>query len=151
MNKIDLTSLTVGDEFEVFVAAEQRRVLAAGCDYFDIEELVEEIEHLGGSEEREIRNRMAVLLAHLLKWEFQPKQRSNSWRATVTEQRSEIAAVIRRNPSLRSDPEAAIAKVYRSAALKAARETGLPITRLPAICPYAVADILNNQFWPGAS
>lgn len=149
MNKIDLTSLTVGDEFEVFVAAEQRRVLAAGCDYFDIEELVEEIEHLGGSEKREIRDRMQVLLAHLLKWEFQPDRRSNSWRATVTEQRSEIASVIRRNPSLKSSPETAIASVYKAAAMRASNETGLPLSHMPATCSYGVSDILDHQFWPG--
>lgn len=149
MNKVQLADSLFGDEFEVFGAEEHRRELRSVRRYFDVEELVDEIEHLGGSERREIRNRMQVLLAHLLKWEFQPERRSNSWRATINEQRDEIAAVIRRNPSLKSDPETAIVVVYKAAAMKASKETGLPLSQMPAACAYGVSDILDHQFWPG--
>ena len=149
MNWIDLSLLPSSSEFDVLADEEARLLLTARNRRFDIEEFVEEIEHVGGSERREIRNRMAVLLAHLLKWEFQPDRRSNSWRATVTEQRSEIAAVIRRNPSLKSSPETAIASVYKAAAMKASKEIGLSLSHMPATCSYGVSDILDHQFWPG--
>ena len=41
----------------------------------DIEHLADEIEDVGKSEKREFASRMAVLLAHLLKWSRQPEKR----------------------------------------------------------------------------
>jgi hypothetical protein len=34
--------------------------------------LIEEIEALGRKERQELRNRLGILLGHLLKWQFQP-------------------------------------------------------------------------------
>ncbi|NJM46678.1 MAG: DUF29 domain-containing protein [Alkalinema sp. RU_4_3] len=67
----------------------------------DIENLVEEVEALGRRERQELENRLAVLLGHLLKWDYQPEQRSNSWRATVREQRRRIDKLLRENLSLK--------------------------------------------------
>ena len=59
---------------------EQASFIRAGrFDLLDIEHLAEEIEDVGKSEQRELENRMAVLLAHLLKWQFQPTHRGASW------------------------------------------------------------------------
>ena len=56
----------------------------------DIENLIEEIESLGKQQRQELRNRLGVLLGHLLKWRYHPEGRSKSWRATINEQRREI-------------------------------------------------------------
>jgi len=48
----------------------------------DVENIAEEIESMGKSEKRELISRLAVLLAHLLKWEFKSERRSNSWKYT---------------------------------------------------------------------
>jgi hypothetical protein len=64
---------------------EQARLLRARqFAELDIEHLADEIEDAGKSEKRELANRMAVLLAHLIKWNRQPEKRGNSWRATIT-------------------------------------------------------------------
>ncbi len=42
----------------------------------DHEHIAEELEGMARSEKRQIANRLAVLLAHLLKWEHQPTHRS---------------------------------------------------------------------------
>ena len=63
---------------------EQARLLRARrFDELDIEHLADEIEDVGKSEKRELASRMAVLLAHLLKWSRQQENRTNSWRATI--------------------------------------------------------------------
>jgi hypothetical protein len=41
----------------------------------DIEHLVDELEDMGASKERELENRLGILLAHLLKWRYQPERR----------------------------------------------------------------------------
>ena len=56
----------------------------------DIEHLADEIEDVGRSEKRELAGRMAVLLAHLLNWRFQPEMRRPSWRKTISHQRQRV-------------------------------------------------------------
>ena len=49
----------------------------------DVENVAEELESLMRRERRQLENRLEVLILHLLKWDHQPDQRSNRWRATV--------------------------------------------------------------------
>jgi hypothetical protein len=56
----------------------------------DIDNIAEELESMGRSEKRELVNRLAVLLTHLLKWRSQLNRRSNSWRYTMREQRRAV-------------------------------------------------------------
>lgn len=49
----------------------------------DIENLVEELEAMGRSEQRELKSRMILLVMHLLKWQFQPEKKGESWRKTI--------------------------------------------------------------------
>ena len=63
-------------------ATEQAYLLRSGqLSAIDIEHIAEEIEDVGKSEQRELSSRMTVLLAHLLKWQFQPSHRCSSWEA----------------------------------------------------------------------
>src|SRR2546428_13059372 len=81
---------------------EQARLLRERrWDDLDLENLVDEVESVGGSERREIRNRLTVLLGHLLKWKYQPGHRGPSWTGTIFEQRGQLADVLRDSPSLR--------------------------------------------------
>jgi hypothetical protein len=85
-------------------ANEQARLLRAGrFDALNIEHIADEIEDVGKSEQREFESRMAVLLAHLLKWRYQPERRGNSWRRTLAEQRKALARRLQKTPSLRPD------------------------------------------------
>ena len=50
-------------------------IRARRFDLLDLENIAEEIEDVGKSEQRELESRMAVLFAHLLKWKFQSERR----------------------------------------------------------------------------
>jgi hypothetical protein len=129
---------------------EQARMLRAhSAAHLDWVPLAEEIEGLGSSGRNEIRDSLAILLLHFLKWEFQPDARTNSWAASLLEQRQRISEVIDESPSLRGFPAQVVEKEYRVARLKASGETGLPIERFPASNPYAISDILDEAFLPG--
>ena len=56
----------------------------------DLENIAEELEGMARSDKRQLVNRFAVLLAHLLKWQFQSQLRSKSWERTIKEQRKRI-------------------------------------------------------------
>ena len=114
----------------------------------DIENIAEEIESMGRSERRELVNRLAVLLTHLLKWRQQPSFRGNSWRLTIKEQRRATRRHLRDNPSLKSWLDEAMADAYEDASIRAERETGLEV--FPAACPFTFDQAIDDDFWPDA-
>lgn len=114
----------------------------------DSERIAEELEDMGGSKERELENRLGILLAHLLKWVYQPEWRGSSWRATIMEQRHRVERVLRKNPSLKSKLDEAFADACGDARLIAARETGMDQKTFPETCPFSLAQTLSDDYWP---
>jgi len=124
---------------------EQRRF-----DEIDLEHAAEEIADMGKRDRREIRSRLTVLVAHLLKWQAQPELRdSASWRSTIVEQRREIELLLADSPSLRRVAREELSKIYADAARYASREAGLAVQQFPARCPYTFEQILDGDFLPG--
>ena len=131
-------------------ANEQARLLRAGrFDLLDIEHIAGEIEDVGKSEQRELASRVAVLLAHLLKWQYQPERRGASWEKTIRAQRKEIAYVLDESPSLAPKLQEPrwLDMVWARALAQAVSETGLDC--FPEECPWAVQDeILADSWFP---
>jgi hypothetical protein len=126
---------------------EQAKSLSLGkWQALDIENLVEEILSLGKQQKQELRNRLGVLIGHLLKWDYQSELRSKSWKATIREQRDEILDILKENPSLKPYLDEAIQKGFRQGINLVLRETPLDVDDLPSACPYAIAQILDLQF-----
>jgi len=129
---------------------ESARLLREGrFSDLDIENLVEEVESMGRSEKREFISRLAVLIAHLLKWGYQPGKRSRSWASTIVEQRSEVADVLEDNPSFKSTLDDMILRAYKKAVIKVESETGLDEKAFPEACPYSFEQIMDRKFLPG--
>lgn len=114
----------------------------------DIEHLIEEIEDRGRKERGELANRLVILIAHLLKWQFQPAHRSSSWRGSIIEQRIQVLRNLKQSPSLEAYFPQAIEDAYADAVEIASRETGLMPEAFPAHCPYSMPELLDKQFWP---
>jgi hypothetical protein len=115
----------------------------------DLPNLIEEIESLGRQEQRELRNRLSLVLGHLLKWQYQPTNRSNSWQATLREQRTQVRLLLEENPSLKPYLTEVMLVAYQLAQDLAVRETGLDYTTFPAECPYSLTQALDDGFYPG--
>ncbi len=114
----------------------------------DAEHLAEEVESMGRSERRELVSRLAVLLAHLLKWQHQPSLRSTSWQLTILEQRAQVEELLEENPSFRPQFDQSVMRAYRFAQIKAARETGLAVETFSPACPYSAYEILDAAWLP---
>lgn len=128
---------------------EQAELLRAGrWSDLDIEHIADEIDDVGKSEQRELANRMAVLLAHLLKWRFQSDRQGASWKRTIDEQRRAIARRLRKTPSLKASLEDAdwLDDAWGDAVVKAIAETGRD--DLPEHCLWSVPAILDESFYP---
>ena len=102
----------------------------------DAVNLIEEIEALGRKERQELRNRLGILLGHLLKWQFQPEERSNSWLGTIREQRIQIKLLLEDSPSLKPYLEQVFPDAYELGLALAIRETQLGEQIFPEVCPY---------------
>lgn len=114
----------------------------------DNENVAEELVGMAKSEKRQLVNRFAVLLAHLLKWQFQPNRRSKSWERTIKEQRKRIQLLLEESPSLKHELAEKISDAYEIAILTAANGTGLDESAFPDSCEYRFEDILASQFYP---
>lgn len=131
-------------------ANEQAEYLRTGQFHrLDRDHLADEIEDVGKSEQRELANRMAVLLAHLLKWQYQPERRGASWLTTIRIQRKQVRLGILEAPSLQGklgDP-LWVSRAWSDGVGQAANETGLDC--FPEDCPWSIeAEVLKEGWLP---
>ncbi|EAA7382360.1 DUF29 domain-containing protein [Salmonella enterica subsp. houtenae] len=128
---------------------QQAELLRAGkLGDLDVNNLLEELESIGGSERRELESRLEVLFMHLLKWTYQPNFRGKSWTLTIKEQRRKIARRLEKSPSLKRELSEMAVESYGDAILSAARETGLDEENFPPEMPWTLADALREDFMP---
>ena len=85
-------------------------------DNLDFDNLIEEIESLGRSERRELKNRLTVLLAHILKRMYvNTPENFNGWELTIVEQRKQIKGLLQDSPSLKPYLEDIFTDIYADA------------------------------------
>ena len=128
---------------------EQAALLKTGqWQQIDIDNLIEEVESMGRSEKRALESRLVVLMAHLLKWQYQPIRRGKSWYLTIKGQRANCRDVLKENPSLKSKLSDIFINAYEKSKIEAAKETDLEESTFPSDCPYTIAQIFDNDFYP---
>jgi hypothetical protein len=132
-------------------AKEQAYLLRSGqLSAIDIERIAEEIEDVGKSEQRELASRMAVLLSHLLKWQYQPECQGSSWQRTIKEQRKAVARRLKNTPSLKASINDSewLEDVWGDAISLTITETGMDC--FPETCPWTVENIVSEDWLPSS-
>jgi len=112
----------------------------------DLPNIVEELESMGRSDRRALGSSYRLVIAHLLKWQFQPQMRGSSWEITLVRERAHIKDMEAQSPSLRADARRIVEDVYLDAKREAATDTKLPRSTFPAECPYTL-DQLRDADW----
>ncbi len=146
MNLPTLSRSLYDCDFLAWLDEQQQYLRSGDLHHLDIENLLEELETLGRSEQRELGSYVQVLLVHLLKWEYQSPKRTRSWETTIAHCRDQTQDCLEDVPSLTrnfQDPMW-MDKYYRRARRDAAKETGLPIDRFPEACPFDVIQIFQG-------
>ena len=97
---------------------------------------------MGKRDQREVRNRLKVLLVNLLKWTAQPGLRyaesgTSSWLGTIMQ-----------SPSLERHARESLDEVFRKAVKTAVYETRLPRSKFPTTCPFAFEQVMDDAFLP---
>jgi hypothetical protein len=146
---LDKQSLATYQQDIVAWAQEQSAFIRSGrFDLLDLEHIADEIDDVGKSEQRELASRMSVLMAHLLKCQYQPERNGSSWQRTIKEQRKALNLHIKQVPSLKqklNDPDW-LEGVWSDAITLAIKETG--IGDFPDYCPWSIDDVLSTDWLP---
>ncbi|MEH1989459.1 DUF29 domain-containing protein [Nostoc sp.] len=133
-------------DFYLWIQTIAQQLKEHNFNEIDIPNLIEEIESMGRSEKRELKNRLIVLLMHLLKWQYQLEKRSESWRSTISEQRICIETLLEDSPSLQPLLTEIFEDCYQKARLKASEETGIKLNFFPQESPFILEETLKNTY-----
>lgn len=118
-------------------------VRAGRLGEIDPDTLAEYLTDMARRDRREVFSRLVVLLAHLLKWEYQPDHRCGSWRGTIREQRRELRQLLE-SGTLRNHAAAVLAETYAEARAQAADESELDIGVFPVENPWGLDGTLGG-------
>ena len=108
-------------------------------DFVNLKEL---LESMANRERKEVKSRLRLLLAHWLKWQYQPEKRTGSWRVTIEIQRSELQDDLGASRVLYNHALEIFDAVYIKALWDAATETELPPNTFPETCPVTLDELL---------
>lgn len=114
----------------------------------DLTNLIAEIKNMGSNDKHALKSNLRILLIHLLKWQFQPAYRTNSWMSSIVEHRQRIEELLEKSPSLKPYLEEVFKEVYPKAAKGAEKQTGLSLNIFPVDCPYTLQQILDIDLLP---
>lgn len=150
--QIGKRSSTMSTTYQTDIVAwanEQAALIRSGkFSQLDLENIAEEIEDVGKSEQRELESRLEILLMHLLKWQYQTAFRSKSWERTIVEQRARLKRAVKRVPSLIGllNNNEFLDEVYEIAMISAINETGLET--YPTHCNWTLDQIMMEGWLP---
>ena len=142
-------------------------------DAVDWDNVIEEIEDLGRSEERSLKSWYAKVIEHLLKLQYRRQWETGpvpGWRTSANNARREIEDVLRENPGLGGKRDEVFAKAWWKAKADAIaafvnhdmaaivdeaqyRSEQKRLSRswnevLPDGCPYSRAQVEDAHWWP---
>lgn len=125
--------------------AQARLIREHRWDLVDWDNVVEEIESVGKSEQSAAESALRVLMMHVVKWQMQPERRGRSWALSIASQRVRYAQHMAKNPGLKPLVEEMRADAYRRARIEAAQEMDIPLKSVSE-APPAWSVILDEPF-----
>ena len=78
-----MTPVTYETDFYLWTQQQADLLRQGLLSEVDTAHLVDEIEDMGGSERHALGSYLKNILMHLLKWQYQPQRRGNSWRLSI--------------------------------------------------------------------
>lgn len=116
----------------------------------DIENLIEELEGLAGRDRRELKNRLTVLLEHILKHCYvNLPNEFRGWEKTIRQQRSELKELLSQSPSLKRYFDQRFDDAFKDALLEVKDEYEPKGYQFPNTWQFNrdIDSILNQKFW----
>lgn len=122
-------------------------------DRLDLDNLIEEIDSLGRSQQHSVKSHLHTVLLHLLKLAYSQGSRDpeRGWVSSIYTARSQIERLIEDSPSLARILEEAVEREYRRACGQAHYELehyGDRHQPFPETCPWSTDEIRDAEFFP---
>ncbi|MBD2629707.1 DUF29 domain-containing protein [Trichormus variabilis] len=117
----------------------------------DLENLLEELETMGRSQKRIIKNLLINLLLHLLKlkcWDSERERNQGDWKGEIRTFRREIKDELKDSPSLKPYSLEIFDECYQDARLEASDRSQLAIDIFPLIPIGSLEQILDENWFP---
>jgi hypothetical protein len=142
------------NDFSLWIEKTIKSLEIGDFQSIDTKNLIEELKDLGKSEKNTLESNLMMLLAHLLKLKVQydaTESIQTSWYNSVDVHRKRVKIQLKKNPSLKSYFERAIAESYpdgrdlvisEGKRAKFGQENDYPIE-----CPLTVEEILDDCFY----
>jgi hypothetical protein len=143
-----MTQTLYDTDFNLWIEQTITALKSGDLQTLDMDNLIQEIEAMTRSDKREIFNRLKVLIMHLLKCQYQPQKKTNSWIKTINEQRDQIELVLADSPSLRPYLTSKLGEIYKKAKRDAVTKTKLTPETFPTDCPFTEEQILDSEYFP---
>ncbi len=138
-------------DFCLWIENTIKQIEAQEFDKIDWDNVIEELDSLGKSDKRELKNRLVVLLEHLLKlayWETEREYNQRNWKGTIREQRRQLLLLLEDSPSLKPLFYDSLPKCYSDARKIVLDKTNLSDNIIPIEITFPVEDILNDDYLP---
>ena len=117
-------------------------------DRLDLGHLIEELEALGSEKRHAVESLLEQVMRHLLflqYWTEEYEQNANHWQAELYSFRTQLNRKLTTNLRLHLDNE--YCNLYTDAAGYVQRKAGFKL-ELPALCPYALEQLLDVEWLP---
>jgi hypothetical protein len=137
-------------DYQAWIEDVVNKLQSRDFERLDIENLIEEVESLGISDKKEILNRLATLLEHLLKRIYvNMPQEFNGWERTIREQRRQIKRSLKISPSLARYFAEIFDYAFADALDEVCQEEGYKSVNFPDTWQFSheLEAILNIDFW----
>lgn len=135
-------------DFCLWLETTTKLLINRQLENLDYENLIEEIEATGRSEKHSIESNLIVVLIHLLKYKYQPQNRSRSWLSSLFEHRRRLIKTLQISPSLKRYYEEVFDECYQYAVKQASIETSLSVDHFPNLSPFSTEETLDFDFLP---
>jgi len=148
-DRTDATSL-YQEDFAAWLDAQVAALRDRRFEDLDLDNLIEEVESIRRADARSVQHHARVVVAQLLQLAHStlgdPRR---SWKSTANAHRDELET--RLTPTARQEFEAGLEKVYnrgREIAATVLETEGTDREWLPRTCPYLLAEILEEDWYP---
>ena len=140
--------LLYDQDFNLWVNSTIELLQQKRFDELDIKNLIAEVASMGNNDKKSVKSNLRILLMHLLKWQYQPDKRTNSWRTTIKEHRNRLEDDFADSPSLKNYFLEVFNECYQKARDLASSETGLSLGVFPVECPFDIDAVMKSDFFP---
>ena len=135
-------------DFHAWTRAQSQAVAERRWSDIDAINVAEEVRSLGLQVEREIADRLEILLSYLLKWRHLAEYRGLAWKENIHRQRQELADLLGENFSLTERKERFVAQAYEHARSRVKYETYFFSSDFPSSCPFSAEQVFDPKYFP---